>query len=464
VVLNLAHSLVAMVRCERRPLKACLLDLEALGVSVGEIRRPVGDTHWVFVGSVDEGGLLRAEGVLRARFGSQLVLLDGADRVLALHVGGNLRVDSRVAIDSPEALAVVDAPGAEWVSSYLAEHPEAVRDLTGKGTTVAIVSDGSAVGGLGDVGPEAALPVLEGKAVLFRRLADLNGVPLCLGTRDPMAIVAAVSAVAAGFGGIHLEGISAPRCFAIERGLRDRLDVPVLDNDQHGTAVVVLAALRNALRVVGKSLPAARVVVAAAGTAGTAVTKQLLAAGVTDVVVCVESGVLHPPLAAQLPPHQAWLATHTNPRRVAGGLAEALAGADALLVFSPPGVLRPEVLATMDPDPIVFALADIEGNPAEAAAVAATSHPTSPNCITNALAFPGLFRGVLDAGVPGFSPGMLVAAADALAGLVGSALGPQRLLPDVLDPDVVPAVAAAVAEQAASSPAPRRRSHQKEHP
>lgn len=307
--------------------------------------------------------------------------------------------------------------------------------------------------------------------MLLRQLADLNAVPICLNTRDARSIVQTLAAIAPSFGCFDLVGISAPRCFAIEGALRERVDIPVLHDDQHATAVVVLAALVNALRVVGKGLPAARVVVAGAGAAGTAVVKQLLGAGVSDVVVCVSSGVLHRPAARDLPPHQAWLATHTNPRQVTGGLPEALVGADVFIGLSHPGVVSPEALATMDPDPIVFLLADPvpEVDPAEIvhlAAVIATARPDYPNHVSNALAFPGLFRGVLDARAQKFSPSMLLAAAETLAGLVGPSLGPKRLLPDVLDPDVVPAVASAVVKRAGASlePSwrPRRRAREEE--
>jgi len=322
-------------------------------------------------------------------------------------------------------------PGVGRLAARIATDAGAADAVTGRGNRVAVVSDGTAVLGLGNVGPLAALPVIEGKAALFAQLADIDAVPLCVNVSGTDELVALVRTLAPTFGGINLDDIAAPRCFEVEQRLQAELDIPVFHDDQHGTAIVVLAGLRNALRVVGKRLETARVVVVGAGAAGTAVTKLLREAGAGDTVVC--------------------LAEHTNPRRITGGLAEALAGADAVIGLSRPGVLTRELVTTMALDPIVFALAnpDPEIRPEQLsglAAVVATGRSDYPNQINNALAFPGIFRGALNARAPRISTAMQLAAADVLAGLVGDdQLSARRLLPDVLDPQVVPTVSAAVA-------------------
>ncbi|MEU5943505.1 malic enzyme-like NAD(P)-binding protein [Micromonospora sp. NPDC047548] len=320
---------------------------------------------------------------------------------------------------------------------------------------MAVVTDGTAVLGLGDVGPAAALPVMEGKAALFAHLAGIDAVPVCLATKHPDEFVAAVRALAPSFGGINLEGIAAPACFEVEQRLQQALDVPVFHDDQHGTAIVVLAALRNALRVVGKRVESARLVVVGAGPAGTATASLLVAAGATDVVVVVRDGVLHRDDMPRLPLHEAQLVGWTNPRRVRGGLAAALAGADAVVGLSRAGVLTRELVASMGEAPVVFALAapEPEIRPervSDIAAVVSTGRADYPNQVDNALVFPGVFRGALDARVPQITLPMRLAAADVLAGLVPrEQLSATRLLPDVLDGQVVPTVAGAVAAVAA---------------
>ena len=331
----------------------------------------------------------------------------------------------------------------------IAEHPEDVWRLTTKGNTVAVVTDGSAVLGLGNIGPGAAMPVMEGKAALFKRFAGIDAWPICLDTQDTDEIVRAVEMIAPGFGGINLEDIAAPRCFEIERRLRESLDIPVFHDDQHGTAIVVLAALTNALRVVKKELTGVRVVVSGAGAAGTAIVTLLLAAGVPDIVVWDREGCLSAD-DDSLPPAKKQLAAATNPRRVRGTLHDGLTGADVFVGVSAPRVLDPLWIQDMADDAVVFALAnpDPEVDPAEAekyAAVVASGRSDYPNQINNVLAFPGVFRGLLDARASEISIEMLLRAAEAIALVVkDDELNPNFIIPTVFHPDVPKAVAAAV--------------------
>jgi malate dehydrogenase (oxaloacetate-decarboxylating) len=331
----------------------------------------------------------------------------------------------------------------------LHENPDDVPRLTVKGNSVAVVTDGSAVLGLGNIGPGAALPVMEGKAALFKRFADIDAWPICLASQDSDEIVKAVEMIAPGFGGINLEDIAAPRCFEIEARLRETLDIPVFHDDQHGTAIVVLAALTNALRVVKKDLTDVRVVVAGAGAAGTAIVTLLLAAGVPDLVVWDREGCL----AADddsLPPAKKQLAEMTNPRRVHGSLHDGLRGADVFVGVSAPKVLDPVWIKDMADDAVVFALAnpDPEVDPTEAekyAAVVASGRSDYPNQINIVLAFPGVFRGLLDARAHEITLDMLLRAAEAIALVVDDdELNPNFIIPTVFHPDVPKAVAAAV--------------------
>ncbi len=374
-----------------------------------------------------------------------------SDRVFLLHIGGKIEVSSKVPLRNRDDLSMAYTPGVGRVSLALAEHPEDVRRLTVKGNSVAVVTDGSAVLGLGNIGPGAALPVMEGKAALFKRFADIDAWPICLDSQDTDEIVRAVQLIAPGFGGINLEDIAAPRCFEIERRLRETLDIPVFHDDQHGTAIVVLAALTNALRVVGKDLSSIRAVVSGAGAAGSAIVTLMLAAGVEDVVVYDRLGCLsrHD---ETLPPAQRRLAEVTNPRDVRGDLRAALDGADVFIGVSAPGVLEAEWIPDMAEDPVVFALAnpDPEVDPAEAAkhaAVVASGRSDYPNQINNVLAFPGVFRGLLDARATDVTVEMMLAAAEAIAGVVtDDQLNPSFIIPSVFHPDVPTAVATAIRE------------------
>ncbi|MFI7586735.1 NAD-dependent malic enzyme [Spongisporangium articulatum] len=386
---------------------------------------------------------------------SVLSRLDGvelgkvSDRTFLMHLGGKLSIDSKVPIRNRDDLSLIYTPGVARICQAIAANPDDARRLTIKRNTVAVVTDGSAVLGLGNLGPLAALPVMEGKAALFKRFADIDAFPICLDTQDTDEIVAIVKAVAPGFAGINLEDISAPRCFEVEARLREALDIPVFHDDQHGTAIVTLAALTNALKVVGKSLSGVRLVMSGAGAAGTAVLKLLLAAGARDVVVADVDGVVHsgrPDLSESL----RWTAEHTNPRGVTGSLRSALAGADVFVGLSAPGILTGDDIATMAPGAVVFALANPvpEVEPTEAAryaAVVATGRSDFANQINNVLAFPGVFRGLLDAQSRAITTETLLAAAAALADVVGDdERNPAYIVPSVFHPDVTPVVAAAV--------------------
>jgi malate dehydrogenase (oxaloacetate-decarboxylating) len=372
-----------------------------------------------------------------------------SDRTFLLHIGGKIEVSSKVSLKTRDDLSMAYTPGVGRVSMAIHDNPEDVRRLTIKGNSVAVVTDGSAVLGLGNIGPGAALPVMEGKAALFKRFADINAWPICLATQDTDEIVRAVEMIAPGFGGINLEDIAAPRCFEIERRLQESLDIPVFHDDQHGTAIVVLAALTNALRCVDKSLAQARVVVAGAGAAGTAIVTLLLAAGASDVVVVDREGALAED-DASLSPAQRQLAGRTNPRRASGSLRDVLVDADVFIGVSAPGILRPEWIDDMAERAIVFALAnpDPEVDPAEAgkrAAVVASGRSDYPNQINNVLVFPGVFRGLLDARAEDVTLEMMLRAADALARVVtDEELNPSFIIPSVFHPDVAKKVAAAI--------------------
>jgi malate dehydrogenase (oxaloacetate-decarboxylating) len=372
-----------------------------------------------------------------------------SDRTFLMHLGGKIEMRSKVPLRNRDDLSMAYTPGVARVSLALAANPEDARRLTIKRNSVAVVTDGSAVLGLGNIGPYAALPVMEGKAALFKRFAGIDAWPICLDTQDTDEIVRTVAAIAPGFGGINLEDISAPRCFEVERRLRAMLDIPVFHDDQHGTAIVVLAALTNALRVVGKEMAAVRIVMAGAGAAGTAVLKLLLSSGATNVIVTDVDGAVHagrPGLDESL----AWIAEHTNPGGYSGDLARAVAGADVFIGVSAPGILAGEDVKTMNANAIIFALANPEPEvdpevAREYAAVVATGRSDYPNQINNVLAFPGVFRGLLDAQCKKVTDAMLVAAARALADVVqAEELGPDYIIPSVFHPDVASGVAAAI--------------------
>jgi malate dehydrogenase (oxaloacetate-decarboxylating) len=372
-----------------------------------------------------------------------------SDRTFLLHLGGKIEVRSKVPLRTRDDLSMAYTPGVARVCLAIAEQPEDARRLTIKRNAVAVVTDGSAVLGLGNIGPAAALPVMEGKAALFKRFADIDAWPICLDTQDVDEIVRTVQLIAPVFGGINLEDIAAPRCFEVERRLRELLDIPVFHDDQHGTAIVVLAALTNALRVVGKSLSEVRIVMSGAGAAGSAVVRLLLTAGAKDVLMCDINGMVHRG-RQDMDDNMFWLAEHTNAQGRTGTLREALVGADVFIGVSAPGILDGDDIATMAEGSIVFALANPEPevDPAEArkhAAIVATGRSDEPNQINNVLAFPGVFRGLLDAGARDIDLEMEAVAAQALADVLKEdELNPSFIIPSVFDPEVHMAVADAV--------------------
>jgi malate dehydrogenase (oxaloacetate-decarboxylating) len=375
---------------------------------------------------------------------------DPTSPVFALHAGGKIETVLRRPLRTRADLSLAYTPGVAEVCLAIAADPELLDVYTGRGNTVAVVSDGTAVLGLGDIGPGAAMPVMEGKAMLFKHFAGINAVPICLDTTDPDEIVETVARLAPTFGGINLEDISAPRCFEIEARLRDRLDLPVFHDDQHGTAVVVLAALTNAARVTGRELPGLRVVVAGAGAAGVAIASILEGAGIEDVVVCDSRGILVPGRASQKG-YKEELAERTNPRRLSGELGVAMAGADVYIGVSGGQVPEP-VVASMAPGAVIFALANPtpEVHPevaARYASIVGTGRSDFPNQINNVLAFPGIFRGALDVRATRITERMKLAAAAAIAACVDEPTAGQ-VVPSVFDERVAPAVAAAVARSA----------------
>nr|WP_194946179.1 NADP-dependent malic enzyme [Mycolicibacterium malmesburyense]CRL78303.1 malic enzyme [Mycolicibacterium malmesburyense] len=379
--------------------------------------------------------------------GSNIVLSD--EEIFAAHVGGKLSVALNAPLDTERALSVAYTPGVAQVSRAIAaDHTLAAR-YTWASRMVAVVSDGSAVLGLGDIGPAASLPVMEGKSALFKAFAGLDSIPIVLDTKDTDEIVDTLVRLRPTFGAVNLEDISAPRCFEIERRLVEALDCPVMHDDQHGTAIVVLAALMGAAKVVDRKLESLRVVVSGAGAAGVACAKILMTAGVGDITLLDSQGIVHRDREG-LNSYKADMAQTTNPRGLTGGIAEALEGADVFLGLSA-GVVPADLIASMAPDSIVFALSnpDPEIHPDDAsryAAVVATGRSDFPNQINNVLAFPGVFRGALDAGARRITERMKVAAGEAIVSVVGDDLAADRIVPSVLDPRVAPAVAQAVAE------------------
>jgi malate dehydrogenase (oxaloacetate-decarboxylating) len=372
-----------------------------------------------------------------------------SDRTFLLHLGGKLEIASKVPLKTRDDLSRAYTPGVARICQAIVDDPTDVRRLTMKRNTVAVVTDGSAVLGLGNIGPAAALPVMEGKAVLFKRFADIDAWPVCLDTQDVDEIVRTVQLIAPVYGGINLEDISAPRCFEIEARLRELLDIPVFHDDQHGTAIVVLAALRNSLRLVNKQLGDVKIVMSGAGAAGTAIARLLVLGGATNIVAFDLDGVISKKSQGE-DPMRRWFIEHSNRDDFQGDIHQAMAGADVFIGVSAPNVINEEDVISMAKDSIVFALANPnpEIDPAIArkyAKVVATGRSDQPNQINNVLAFPGIFRGLLDAGATKISDELLVAAADAIADCVTeSQLNASFIVPSVFDSQVVAKVAAAV--------------------
>ncbi|WP_448759887.1 malic enzyme-like NAD(P)-binding protein [Actinomyces oricola] len=395
--------------------------------------------------SVHRGELVAA---LRALDG--VVVRNVGDSTFMAHVGGKIEIAARYPIHNRRDLARVYTPGVARVCKAIHDHPERARLLTIKKNTVAVVTDGTAVLGLGDIGPAAAMPVMEGKAVLFKQFGGVDAWPVALDTKDPEEIIAICKAIAPAYGGINLEDIAAPKCFDIEARLREELDIPVFHDDQHGTAIVTLAALINALRIVGKRIEDVRIVLSGVGAAGSAIAKLLMAHGATDIVGYGRTGALSAENTEGMNEHRKWLAENTNPRRVTGTLKDGLVGADVLIGVSSGNLLQPEDLKVMAPNAIVFAMANPvpEVDPIAAgdyAAVVATGRSDFPNQINNVLAFPGLFRGLLDTGITNISTELLRAAATGIASVISEEeLSPVYIIPGAFDTRVSKAVAGAV--------------------
>ena len=372
-----------------------------------------------------------------------------SDRTFLLHLGGKIEISSKVPLKTRDDLSRAYTPGVARISQAIVDDPSDVRRLTMKRNTVAVVTDGSAVLGLGNIGPAAALPVMEGKAALFKRFANVDAWPVCLDTQDVDEIVRTVQLIAPVYGGINLEDISAPRCFEVERRLRELLDIPVFHDDQHGTAIVVSAALRNALKLVKKDISKVKIIMSGAGAAGTAIARLLVLSGATNIIAFDKDGVISKDSTSE-DAMRDWFIENSNTANFKGTIHEAMAGADIFIGVSAPNVLNEADVASMAEGSIVFALAnpDPEIDPAIArkyAAVVATGRSDHPNQINNVLAFPGIFRGLLDANAHKITDKLLVAAAEAIADCVSpSQLNTSFIVPSVFDPNVVTQVAAAV--------------------
>jgi malate dehydrogenase (oxaloacetate-decarboxylating) len=437
-----------------------------LGRLTTEVGNAGGDLRAIDIVRFEQGSIVReltvhardsehAHAIVRAMQAVDGVeVLEYSDRTFQLHAGGKIEVVGKIAIKTRDDLSMAYTPGVARVCRAIAENPDRARSLTIKRNCIAVVTDGSAVLGLGNLGPEGALPVMEGKAMLFKEFGAVDAFPICLNTQDVDEIVETVERISPVFGGINLEDISAPRCFVIEERLQETLDIPVFHDDQHGTAVVVMAALYNALRIVDKKLDQLKVVVAGTGAAGVACTKMMLAAGVREVIGVDRHGAIYmgrEPLETGV---KQWYAAHTNEAGMRGALSDVIDGADVFLGVSGPGILTESDVARMAHHPIVFALANpdpeirpelIEG----LVAVMATGRSDYPNQINNVLAFPGIFRGVLDCGASEITYPMKLAAAQAIADIITpEELQPEYVIPSVFNRAVAPAVAAAVIAEA----------------
>ncbi|MGE0451597.1 MAG: malic enzyme-like NAD(P)-binding protein [Vicinamibacterales bacterium] len=440
--------------------------LGRVATAIGEAHGSIGAIDIVEAGrrylvrdvTIDTSSALHADEITNAiQSVSDVEVVHVSDPTFLLHLGGKIQVASKIPLRTRADLSMAYTPGVARVCEAIRQDPQKAFNLTIKRNSVAIVTDGTAVLGLGDIGPAAAMPVMEGKAMLFKEFAGIDAFPIALSTRDPDEIVRTVKNIAVAFGGINLEDISAPRCFGIEERLREELDIPVFHDDQHGTAVVVLAGLINALKIVGKSMSQIRVVVSGTGAAGTACTKILLAAGVTDLVGCDEHGAVYRGRDAKPPAHLDWYAQATNPENRKGALRDVIPGADVFIGVSVGGALAPDDMRRMAPGAIVFAMA----NPvpeiwpevaAPYAAVVATGRSDYPNQVNNVLCFPGIFKGALACRASDINEPMKLAAAEAIAGIVGDAeLGPDYIIPSVFDTRVVERVAQNVESAARAS-------------
>jgi malate dehydrogenase (oxaloacetate-decarboxylating) len=456
------YSITIRVEIEHRPgmLGRVASAIGDAGGTIGTVELLALESgHTVRDITVNTGGLEHAAQVVAAvRALSEVRVVDTTDRTLRMHAGGKIELRNKHPLRTRDDLSMAYTPGVARVSSLIAEDPDRAFEYTIKRNTVAVVSDGTAVLGLGDIGPEAAMPVMEGKAMLFKEFAAVDAFPICLSTKDVDEIVRAVEVIAPAFGGINLEDISAPRCFAIEDRLKESLDIPVFHDDQHGTAVVVLAALLNGLKLTAKRLQDLRVLVIGLGAAGVAVTKILLEAGVQSIIGCDSQGALHTRrfdyADGSMSPIKRWYAEHTNPECRDGAPADVIDGTDLVVGLSGARVLPAESLRKMRPDAMVFAMANPnpEISPEDAAPyvrIMATGRSDYPNQINNVLCFPGIFRGALDARARSITEDMKMAAARAIAAIVPEdELREDNIIPSVFNRDVAVAVAHAVAVKA----------------
>jgi malate dehydrogenase (oxaloacetate-decarboxylating) len=463
---NASYSLTLRIRIHNQPGK--------LGAITTAIGKAGGDIEGIDIVSVGKDFLIRDitvnassekhdEEILAA-----LADIDGvevinvSDRTFLMHLGGKIEVTSKMPLKTRSDLSMAYTPGVARVCQAIAKDPEKVFNLTIKKNTVAVISDGTAVLGLGDIGPAGAMPVMEGKAQLFKEFGGVDAFPICLNTKDPHEIVQTIKNISVAFGGINLEDISAPRCFEIEERLKEELDIPVFHDDQHGTAVVVLAALINSLKIVGKRMEDIKVVVNGVGAAGVACSKIVMAAGVKNIIGCDQTGALYEGRTENMNWVKDWYARNTNSSKEKGTVHDVIKGADVFFGLSAPGVIDETDLANMAKDPIVFAMANPvpEIMPEDAGgmvAVMATGRSDYPNQINNVLCFPGIFRGALNCRASRINEAMKLAAAEAIAEIIGEdELHPDYIIPSVFDRRVAEAVAAKVEDAAYSSGVARR--------
>ncbi len=463
---NASYSLTLRVRIHNLPGK--------LGEITTAIGKAGGDIEGIDIVSVGKDFLIRDITVNAASESHDQEIvrsvqdIDGvdvvniSDRTFLMHLGGKIEIASKMQLKTRSDLSMAYTPGVARICEAIARDPEKVYNLTIKKNMVAVVTDGTAVLGLGDIGPAAAMPVMEGKCQLFKEFGGVDAFPICLDTKDPHEIVQTIKHISTVFGGINLEDISAPRCFEIEDRLKEELDIPVFHDDQHGTAVVVLSALINALKIVGKKMEDIKVVVNGIGAAGVACSKIVMAAGVKNIIGCDTTGAIYPGRTENMNWVKDWYARNTNPTAEKGNIHEVIKGADVFLGLSAPGVIDETDLANMAKDPIVFAMANPipEIMPEDAAghvAVMATGRSDYPNQINNVLCFPGIFRGALNCRASQINEAMKLAAANAIADIIGpDELHPDYIIPSVFDRRVGEAVAAKVEEAAYETGVARR--------
>ncbi|MCC7305940.1 MAG: NAD-dependent malic enzyme [Acidobacteria bacterium] len=463
---NASYSLTLRLRIHNEPGK--------LGAITTAIGRAGGDIEGIDIVSVGKDFLVRDITVNAAsekhdeEILAAIADIDGvevvnvSDRTFLMHLGGKIEITSKMPLKTRSDLSMAYTPGVARVCEAIAKDPEKAYNLTIKKNTVAVISDGTAVLGLGDIGPAAAMPVMEGKAQLFKEFGGVDAFPICLNTKDPHEIVQTIKNISVAFGGINLEDISAPRCFEIEERLKEELDIPVFHDDQHGTAVVVLAALINALKIVGKRMEDIKLVVNGVGAAGVACSKIVMAAGVKNIIGCDQTGAIYEGRTANMNWVKDWYGRHTNPEKEKGSVHDVIAGADVFFGLSAPGVITEADLKNMAKDPIIFAMANpipeiMPEDTTGLVAVMATGRSDYPNQINNVLCFPGIFRGALNCRASRINEPMKLAAAEAIAAIIGEdELHPDYIIPSVFDRRVGEAVAARVEDAAYESGVARR--------